>query len=155
MRNWESLLGTLIYILAALIAALAVVQLVVTPFRLGSQKSSGHALSSIDSFRMTKLKPLEAYKSDFASHALFSKLRVAVVPKGPTIDDLLKQYSINGIIQGAVPDVLIMNNRTRQTQILSAGQSFDQFKIIQIKQHSIMVEYQGQQKELFIAEGQQ
>ncbi len=152
MRRWESLVSYILYGLSALAIGYALFILIMLPFDFRAQLTPKD-FSERESFGIAKLKPIEEIQKLFSSHALFSKPRKEEAPKGPTLEQMLQPYSLAGIVQGESPEALIQNKTTGRTNFVQTGQSFDQFKVIQIKNHSIIVERDGQQKELFISEG--
>ena len=111
-------------------------------------------MTGLKSLEMNQLEPLSNYEGQFSTHALFYKPKTQAVTEAPAaFDELLRPYLLTGIIQGAEPEALIRNNITKQTYFVQAGEQFDQFKMVEIKQHSAVVEYQGNQRELRLEEG--
>lgn len=154
MRRWETILSQVFYTLAAAAVGYGIFILVMLPFNFRTKLSPAD-LREKESFELAKLKSAEEDQKIFSGHALFFKPVKQEAPKKMTIDQILQPYALSGIIQGASPEALIQNKSTGQTEFVREGQNYKQFKIIQIKSHSIVVAYQGEQKEMFISEGLQ
>lgn len=150
MRGWESSASFLFLLLTGLVAVYTVIQVVMFPLGLRTSPT-GIEASNLKGFRMVELEALEKYREAFSTHALFSK------PKAPTsiqpvssLDEMLKPYVLTGIVQGIEPEALIQNTLTKQTHFVQVDEQFDQLKLVEIKEHSVIVEYAGEQKELHL-----
>ena len=151
MRGWQSIASLVLFPISGILVAYAIVQIFVIPFSIRSGSNQA-AVSDLQFFRSTSLEPVEKYQRDFSSHALFSKPKAPVAAPVLGLGTLLKPYALTGIIQGGGPEAeaLIENKTTKQTYYVRRGEAFDQFKVVQISPHGILVEHQGEQKELFI-----
>jgi hypothetical protein len=148
-HDWQAGVTFIFFMLAALVAAFSVIQIVRFPFEV-QVTSKSVDLSGLRRLPTSQLAPLESYQNDFSSHALFMKPKVQAPVKGPNLAELLKPYTLTGIIQGGDAEALIQNNMTKQTYYVQAGEGFDQFKVVDVRDHSVVVEFQGERKELFI-----
>ena len=88
----------------------------------------------------------------FSTHALFYiPEAVTVQATEPSFAQLLSQFELTGIIQGAEPEALIQNRSSKQTYFIQPGEQFEQFKLVEIKEHSVVVESGGKQQEMPIS----
>ena len=151
MRDWQSSVSSVFFIMSVLIFGYAAVEIIRFPFSLGTP-SGTVSLSDLRSFHVAPLESLEKYQRDFSTHALFSKPKALPSVQIRGFEEMIKPYALVGIISGGEPEALIQNNLKKQTYYLQEGEVFDQFKLIEIKQHSVIIGYQNEQKELSIEE---
>lgn len=152
MRYWAFQISYLFFLGAILIAGYALVQIVFIPFRLHSELNPSGS-GPLPSFQFVSLKPLDAYLEQFRTHALFYVPKAPEVIKKSGISELVARYEVTGLIQGAEPEALIQNRASKQTYFVQAGEQFDELKLVEIREHSIMVDYGGEQMEMSIQEG--
>jgi hypothetical protein len=88
----------------------------------------------------------------FVTHTLFSKPQAAPLVQKSDLSQLLKSYALTGIIQGEEPEAFIQDHAMKQTHLVQEGEQFGPFKLVEIKDHSVLVEYEGKQGELHIGE---
>ena len=149
MRDWEISLSFVFFVLTVLIAIYMVIQMAIFPFglRSGPRKTE---VADLQLFQIRTLEPLEKYRRDFSTHALFPQQESRTGAEISGIDEALKSYMLIGVVQGIEPEALIQNRLTMQTHFVQAGESFDQFKLVKLKERGVVVEYQGEQRELNI-----
>lgn len=151
MRSWESSVSFVFFSLTVLVGLYTVIQVVMFPFQFqtGLNQRDNHPRI----LEVTVLEPLNIYQEKFSTHNLFSKSRTEFAAPSTNFSELLKSYLLTGIIRAAEPEALIQNNVTKQMYFVQTGEQFDQFTLTEIKEHSILVEFQGEQLELHIEEG--
>lgn len=149
IRSWQPVASFILFLAAGCLLLYALIRLLMIPFSMQAV-SSPTAASELRIFRLSHLEPLEKYQSDFSSHALFSKPKAVIQAPIRGIDELLKPYLLTGIIQGGAPEALIQNTATSQTYFLKSGETFDQFEVLEVRSHSVLIGYQNEQKELLI-----
>jgi hypothetical protein len=149
MKDWQSRISYLFFGLAALTIGYTLVHLITLPLW-GRAKAEKARTSDLALFKSFELVPSANYQKDLATHALFSKVKEQAAPVVIGLNDLIKPYSLTGVISGGQAEALIQNNATKQTYYLKAGEDFDKFKVLEVKNHSAVIGYQNEKKELFI-----
>src|SRR3989338_1687271 len=129
MRDWQTDVSSVFFIATALVIAYALIQVMMFPFWLRSSSKASQA-SDLQEFRTITLEPLEGYQKDFSTHALFSKPKAVVAVQPLGINELLKSYSLMGIIHGGESEALIQNITTKQTYYVREGETFDKFQLL-------------------------
>jgi type II secretory pathway component PulC len=150
IRDWESILSSVFFGSGAIVMVYAVLQVVLFPFGFQTRLSS-NGFNEIQ-FSALQLETLPYYQKMFQTHALFSKPHATSLAQKSDLSELLKSYVLTGMIQGAEPEALIQNHATKQTHFVQTGEQFGQFRVVEIKNHSIIVEYEGRRTELHIEE---
>ncbi|MBI4358144.1 MAG: hypothetical protein HY584_02495 [Candidatus Omnitrophica bacterium] len=148
MRQVEGAAGFVFLILTGFVALYTVFEVVQFSFAL---RADSARIKPIDlkGFQMIQLEPLEKYQQEFSTHALFYQPKTTdPIQRVAPLDEMLKPYVLSGIVQGVEPEALIQNTLTRQTHFVQEEEQFDQFTLVKIKEHSVVVEYNGEQKEL-------
>jgi len=152
MREGPSNLYVIFFVLAGAVGAFTLIQAVSFPFRfrITSKDSAAAGTYRVET---TQLEPLAAYQQEFSTHALFSKPKAAEPVRRVDLAERLKPYTLIGIVQGVEPEALIHNFETNQTHFVQAGEQFDQFKLVEIKTHSVVLEQEGEEQEIHMEGG--
>lgn len=151
MRDWETNFSFVFFFLTSLVGIYILIQVVMFPFAFRTNLGRTN-VNNIKLFQLMQLEPLKFYQDKFSTHNLFSKPEAVITTQTSNLAQLLKPYVLIGIVRGIEPEALIQNNLTKQTLFVQADEQFDQFKLVEIKDHSILVEYGGEQQELYIEE---
>lgn len=151
MRDWETNFSFVFFFLTSLVGIYILIQVVMFPFAFRTNLGRTN-VNNIKLFQLMQLEPLKFYQDKFSTHNLFSKPEAVITTQTSNLAQLLKPYVLIGIVRGIEPEALIQNNLTKQTLFVQADEQFDQFKLVEIKDHSILVEYGGEQQELYIGE---
>lgn len=139
--------------LTAIALLFAVISLITFPFKLnlGHYRPDSSLNPELGSFG--SLKTSEMLAADFSTHSLFYLPRKEMAASGPGLDEVLRSFHLVGIIQGETPEALIKNDTNQQTYFARSGEKFDRFHVAEILNNSIKVEFEGQNKEMFLEEG--
>lgn len=136
-----------------LILGYAALQTVLIPFQIEGRLKSDRS-GAVSAYEPIVPAPVEAILEPFATHALFYIPKAAPAPvKGPGLAELLAQFELTGIIQGAEPEALVQSRANKQTYFIQLGEQFEQFRLVEIKEHSVIVESNGERGELMIQGG--
>jgi len=67
-----------------------------------------------------------------------------------TIDDILRDYELSGIVAGSPNEAIIRNRRTRQTSFVMPGMKVGKLSIVAIKDDVVVCEYNGENRTLML-----
>ena len=96
-------------------------------------------------------KPYGFYSQGLADRQIFgSTSQEAEKPIGTINADLLKDMSLIGIVSGDNPQAIIEDKKTQKTYYLTKGQSIGEFRVDDIGQGKIILNYNGQKFELYL-----
>lgn len=151
LKNGMAYASAALFLGAAILLIYAVLQIGLIPVRL---VSDGKAVLKQTTLRMRTLKPesLDDYEKDLAGHALFYIPKKHMVSKGPGLGELAQQYQVIGLVGGAQPEAIIQDRSNQQSFFVQAGEKFNQIELIQIKSHSVVLQYNQQTLELQLEE---
>ncbi|MBI4372789.1 MAG: hypothetical protein HY585_03585 [Candidatus Omnitrophica bacterium] len=151
MMTWASKL-TIVFFAAALFFILAAAyEAVRLPLRIGFPPRIPSADEILEP-GLGELKPLSHYEREFAAHTLFARVRPETGAPVATFAEQLSKYSLTGLVQGDQPEAIIQDKTTQQIHFVQIGESFDEFTLIEIKPHSVVVEFHEDRAELTIGE---
>jgi type II secretory pathway component PulC len=96
--------------------------------------------------------PIEYYKANISGRQIFgtSNLDSSGVPAVAAETDSIKDINLVGIIQGDNPQAVIEDKKTNRTSYVSKGQCIGEFKVEDIQQGKIIINYRGQKLELYL-----
>lgn len=99
-----------------------------------------------------EIKPLESYLGGIGDRQIFGATTSSKTEKPvSSVDaDLIKDMTLVGIISGENPQAIIEDKKTQKTYYLNQGQFIGEFKVEEIQEGKIILNYQGQQYELYL-----
>ena len=114
-------------------------------------KSDGSSVKIAQSER----KPYASYADIISQHALFKaaaeeQKQPVVVDTLPQVSplELLSNYSLAGVVSGQSPQAIIEDKKAQKTYFLGKGQSLGEFKIHDIIEGKVILDFKGQKLEL-------
>ena len=114
-------------------------------------KSDGSAVKIGQSER----KPYANYADIISQHALFKaaaeeQKQPVVVDTLPQVSplELLSNYYLAGVVSGQSPQAIIEDKKAQKTYFLGKGQSLGEFKIHDIMEGKVILDFKGQKLEL-------
>lgn len=152
MREWSSNLSLIFFLLSGVVGAMTLLQVILLPFRFRIEPPVGTA-DVVSSFKPVQVESLAAYEQQFLTHALFYKPQITQSAKKIDLVERLRPYTLVGIVQGVEPEALIQNSRTNQIHFVQAGEQLDELKLVDMKAHSVVLEYDGEKRELHMEGG--
>lgn len=100
-------------------------------------------------------KPYPYYADIINQHELFKVAaeeikQPAVVDTVPQVNplELLSNYSLAGVVSGQSPQAIIKDKKAQKTLFLGKGQSLGEFKIHDIMEGKVILDFKGQKLEL-------
>ena len=126
------------------------------PFKIFSLSRVEGSLPAMPKYSAFGVEELSAYTSPLKTHALFyiPEIRQAVVSQGPSVDQVLKQYRVIGIVQGAQPAAVIQDVPTKASHLVQPGENFDKIRLVEVDKSAIIVDYNGIRRSLPLQEAQ-
>jgi type II secretory pathway component PulC len=100
----------------------------------------------------TESKPFEYYLQAINDKKIFGNVNTAEI-QNPTVaanPDILSQINLVGIISGANPQAVIEDKKNQKTFYVSKGQYIGQFRVSDIQEGKVILEYNGQQYEIYL-----
>jgi len=102
---------------------------------------------------LQEIKPYEYYTEGLKNRQIFSNASTgqeSEKPLGTINADLIKDMSLIGIIAGDNPQAVIEDKKTQKTYYVSKGQFIGEFKVEDIQDGKIILNYNGQKIELYL-----
>lgn len=99
------------------------------------------------------IKPFEFYEQALGNRRIFASmdLQEEIRPVKSGLDaDLIKDISLLGIITGDNPQAIIEDKKSQKTYYVNKGQIFGEFRLEEIQEGKIILNYKGQRYELFL-----
>ncbi len=87
-------------------------------------------------------KPIE-FEDDIGNIEVVSKKRVSI-----SKEDLVKNLNILGIVAGDNNQAIIEDKQSKKTYFLYKGDSFGEFKVLDIKDSGVILEHKGERIEM-------
>ncbi len=105
-----------------------------------------------ETISLFELQDLSSYVKAVSSRELFRPLHFtkAKKVKQKTINDLLKDYNLVGVVAVGDREAILKNRRTRKTSFVSVGASIGELDVIAIETDKVRFQYKGEQKDLYI-----
>ena len=106
--------------------------------------------------RAEKSRPFSYYNDIIGKHQLFKIIggqegkTQKTSPGAPLAAELLKNYSLIGVVGGDDPQAIIEDKKAKQTYYLKKGQPLGEYKIRNIQDGRVILENDGQTAELSI-----
>lgn len=98
-----------------------------------------------------QVKPYGFYSQGLADRQIFgSASQEPEKPIGKINADLLKDMSLVGIVSGDNPQAIIEDKKTQKTYYLTRGQLIGEFRVDDIEQGKVILNYNGQKFELYL-----
>jgi type II secretory pathway component PulC len=99
-----------------------------------------------------RIKPYEFYAQSLKNRQIFSSAsgQDSEKPKGALNADLTKDFSLIGIISGENPQAVIEDKKTEKSYYVTKGQFIGEFKVEEIQEGKIILNYNGQKFELYL-----
>ena len=119
-----------------------------------SSLSSGRELTV--AYGSKKSRPFSYYNDIIAKHQLFKIIggletkAQKTSPGAPLAAELLRNYSLIGIVGGEDPQAIIEDKNAKQTYYLKKGQPLGEYKVRDIQEGKVILENDGQTAELSI-----
>ena len=112
----------------------------------------GHSRVDAD-VEKREFKPLSYYLDIIGKRNLFKLLAVKPKIEKPAVlrpepSELLKDYTLMGIISGENPQAIIEDRKTKNTYFLNKGQNLGEMLIVDIQEDKVVLEVDGQQLDL-------
>jgi len=99
-----------------------------------------------------QIEPYEYYLEGLKNRQIFSSVsgQESEKPAGTINADLIKDISLIGIIAGENPQAIIEDKKTQKTYYVTKGQFIGEFKVEDIQDGKIILNYKGQKFELYL-----
>lgn len=99
-----------------------------------------------------QIKPYEYYLEGLKNRQIFSSASGQESEKsvGTINADLIKDMSLIGIIAGENPQAIIQDKKAQKTYYVAKGQFIGEFKVEDIQDGKIILNYKGQKFELYL-----
>ncbi len=99
-----------------------------------------------------QIKPYEYYLEGLKNRQIFSSASGQESEKsaGTINADLIKDMSLIGIISGENPQAIIQDKKAQKTYYVAKGQFIGEFKVEDIQDGKIILNYKGQKFELYL-----
>lgn len=109
-------------------------------------------ISKVEKEDALLIKPYSFYSSSIGDRNIFTPLQVETeaVATGPTLEEIMSNFSLIGIIAGDRPQAIIEDKKSGKSHFLYEGSTVGQVKIVEILDDSVVMEYQGQKFELVL-----
>ncbi len=97
-------------------------------------------------------RPFTFYSSEIGGRNIFrpQEVEVSLVPTGPTVEEVKAGLSLIGIIAGERPQAIIEHKKTGKSYFVYQGGTVENSTVVEIRQDSVLLEYQGQNFELVL-----
>ncbi len=97
-------------------------------------------------------KPIEFYQQEFSGRRIFSGAKEGAAGGGASgvNIDLTKDINLVGIISGEPPQAVIEDVKTKKTYYVTRGQFIGEFRVDDIQEGKIIINYNGQKYELYM-----
>lgn len=108
--------------------------------------------ANVEEAKALEIKPYSYYSSSIEGRNIFMPPQVEAdaVATGPSIEEVMADFSLIGIIAGDRPQAIIEDKKSAKSHFLYEGNSVGLVKVLEIKEGSVIMEYQGQKFELVL-----
>lgn len=97
-------------------------------------------------------KPITFYQTTMTEKHIFASSGQAEAdkPLGIASGDMVKDFSLVGIISGANPQAIVEDKKSQKTYYVNKGQAVGEFQVEDILEGKIILNYNGQRYELYL-----
>jgi len=122
------------------------------PEKINLPKATEHESSGEKNVSIQEIKPFEFYSEGLKTRQLFTSPSGSEPEKTSEAvnSDLIKDLNLVGIMAGDTPQAVIEDKKAQKTYYVTKGQLINEFKVDEIREGKIILNYRGAKFELYL-----